>query len=367
MDRQVAGRDDAELARLMEKFVCVRIVQAWGMDLSIFQFDQELTWAVFLMNADKTIYGRYGSRSERKDTTNAISLEGLKKALEKALKFHAGYPGNKKDFEAKRGPAPAWATPEIIPELKGRPNIRLADGTRGGCVHCPQAHDGEMWSLRMERKPVPDTLVWPYPMPSRLGLMLDKQEIAKVKSVEPGSPAEKGGFKAGDDIVKFGGQPILSIADLQWVLQNAKEPCTVEAEVDRDGKTAKATLALEAGWRRKDDFTWRVMVWGIRIRLLGTQPLEALSADDRQKQGVPAGGLGLRIKGFPPDWAKDKNKEGAQKFLKDDVLIDVDGRKGMTGEGDLLGYLFQQKKPGETAEFTVMRAGKAQKVTLTIP
>src|SRR6185503_8860474 len=92
MDRQVAGRDDAELAQLMEKFVCVRIIQGWGMDLSLFQFDHELTWAVFFMNADKTIYGRYGSRSEHKNTTNAISIDGLKKALELALKFHAGYP-----------------------------------------------------------------------------------------------------------------------------------------------------------------------------------------------------------------------------------------------------------------------------------
>ena len=60
MDRQVAGREDQDLADVMEKFVCVRIIQGWGMDLSLFQFDYELTWAVFLLNADKTIYGRYG-------------------------------------------------------------------------------------------------------------------------------------------------------------------------------------------------------------------------------------------------------------------------------------------------------------------
>jgi serine protease Do len=367
MDRQVAGRDDAELAQLMEKFVCVRIVQAWGLDLSLFQFDQELTWAVFFMNADKTIYGRYGSRSEHKNTTNAISLEGLKKALDLALKFHAGYPGNRKEFAGKVGPAPTWPTPEVMPENKGKKNIVPADGTRGGCVHCHQAHDAEMWSLRLERKPIPDGLVWPYPMPGRLGLILDPKDAARVKSVEAGSPAEKGGFKAGDVVVKFGGQAILSIADVQWVLQTSKEPCTVDAEVERDGKAAKASLKLDAGWRRKDDFTWRVMVWGMRMRLLGTQPLEALSADERQKQAIPPDALGLRIKTFPPDWVKDKNKEAAQKFQKDDVLLDVDGRKGLSGEGGLLGYLFQEKKPGETADFTVLRGGKPQKVTLTIP
>jgi hypothetical protein len=367
MDRQVAGREDAALALLMEKFVCVRIVQAWGMDLSLFQFDQELTWAVFFMNADKTIYGRYGSRSEHKDTTNAISLEGFTKAAEAALKFHAGYPGNKKDFEGKRGPAPTWPVPEAIPDLKGRPNIRLADGTRGGCVHCHQAHDGEVWSLRASKQPLPDRIIWPYPMPNRLGLGLDPKERATVSSVDPGSPAQKGGFKVGDAIAKFGGQPILSIADVQWVLQNAKEPCAIDAEVERAGKTVKATLALETGWRRKDDFTWRVIVWSMRHRLLGTQPLETLTPEDRAKQGIAAGALGLRIKGFPPNWAKDRNLEGQQKFQKDDVILDVDARKELVSESDLLGYLIQNKKPGESAEFTVLRGGKPLKVTLTIP
>jgi len=366
MDRQVAGREDAELAQLMEKFVTVRIVQGWGMDLSIFQFDHELTWAVFFMNADKTIYGRYGSRSERKNTTNAISMEGLKKALEAALKFHAGYPGNKADFAGKKGPAPTWPTPEEIPDLKGRPNIKQADGTRGGCIHCHQAHDGELMSLRAMNKPVTDKLVWPYPMPSRLGLTLDPKERATVKSVDPDSPAEKGGFKVGDSITKFGGQPILSIADVQWVMHNASEPAKVEAEVERDGKPAKASLALEAGWRKKDDFTWRVIVWSMRHRMIGLQPLEVLSDDDRQKLGVKADQLGLRVKGFPPDFVKDKNKEAAQKFQKDDVLLDVDGKKGLVGENGLLGYLVQ-KKPGENAEFTLLRGGKPQKIQLTVP
>jgi S1-C subfamily serine protease len=105
----------------------------------------------------------------------------------------------------------------------------------------------------------------------------------------------------------------------------------------------------------------------MRNRLLGAQPLETLSADDRQKQGVPADGLGLRIRGFSPGWLKEKNVEGQQKFQKDDVILGVDGKKSLATESDLLGYLFQTKKPGETAEFTVLRGGKPLKVSLTIP
>ena len=63
----------------MEKFVRVRIVQANGMDLSLFQFDFDLTFAVFFMNADRTIYGRFGSRSDFKDALRDISMEGFLK------------------------------------------------------------------------------------------------------------------------------------------------------------------------------------------------------------------------------------------------------------------------------------------------
>lgn len=365
-DRQVRTREDAALAALMDKFVCVRLVQAYGMDLSLFQFDYDLNWAVVLMNADRTIYGRYGSKAGEKGRTERVTIEGLRKALESALDFHGGYPGNRKDFEGKSGPPTSWKTPEAIPEMKRFPNAVPADGSRPRCVHCHMVREAELWTLRSTKQPIPDTLLWPYPMPDVLGLSLDLKERATIRAVAPGSPAEKGGFKPGDSIRKFAGQPVLSLADVQWVLQNAKEPCTIDAELDRDGKSVKASLALAEGWRRRDDFTWRVQVWSIRHRLLGTQPLEALSADDRQKQGAGADGLALRVKGFPPDWVKERNREAAQKLQKDDVIVDVDGKKSLSTESGLLAYLFL-KKPGETAEFTVLRGGKPQKVALTIP
>lgn len=353
------------MAGLMEKFVTVRVVQGWGMDLNLFQFDQELTWAVFFMNGDKTIYGRYGSRSEHKETTKDISIEGFKKAMEGALEVHAGYPANKKDLAGKVGPAAPWRTPEQIPELRGKPNIKPADGTRGGCVHCHQAHDGEVWSMRGAKQPLTDKQVWPYPMPSLLGLSLDSKERATASAVAPGSAAEKGGFKTGDRIVKLEGQPILSIADIQWVLHNAKDGSSVKAELDRGGQKASATLALAAGWRQKDDFTWRVISWGMRHRLLGLEPLQALSDDEKKQAGVPNGGMALRVKNMPPDWVKEKNP-GGSKFKPGDVIVDVDGKKTFSTEGELLGYLV--KKPaGAAADLTVLRDKKTQKIQLTMP
>ena len=365
-DQQVASRADADLAALMDKFVCVRLVQGYGLDLSFFQFDYDLNWAVVLMNADRTIYGRYGSKTGEKGNAARVTIEGLRKALEAALEFHQGYPGNAKDFEGKKGPAARWKSPELIPDMKNRPNAVIADGTRQKCIHCHMVREAELWTRRAAREPIPETLLWPYPMPDAVGLSLDLKERATVKAVAEGSAAEKGGFKAGDAIRRLQGQPMLSVADVQWVLQHAEAPCTIEAEVERDGKPAKASIALAEDWRRGEDFTWRVQVWAMRHRLLGTQPLEALSADDRDKVGAPKDGLALRVKGFPPDFVKDKNRQAAQVFEKGDIILEVDHDKRLAGESGLLAQLFR-KKPGETAEFTVLRSGKTQTVTLTIP
>ena len=55
----------------------MRVVKANDLDLQRFQFDYELTFAVIFMNADGTIYGRYGSRSSRENAESDVSVAGL--------------------------------------------------------------------------------------------------------------------------------------------------------------------------------------------------------------------------------------------------------------------------------------------------
>jgi serine protease Do len=82
---------DERLKPLLEKFVRVRVVSTNGLDLSLFQFDTDQSFAVFLLNADGTIYGRFGTRSHRKDWVGDVSVEGLAKALQRALDLHKGF------------------------------------------------------------------------------------------------------------------------------------------------------------------------------------------------------------------------------------------------------------------------------------
>ena len=74
-DEQLVRRDP-KVADLMDRFVCVRLVQANAMDLTLFQFDYDLTFAAFFLNADRTIYGRYGSRSDRTGRCLSATVSG---------------------------------------------------------------------------------------------------------------------------------------------------------------------------------------------------------------------------------------------------------------------------------------------------
>ena len=351
----------------MEQFVTIRAIQFWRVDLALFQFDYDLTFSVMFMNADKTIYGRFGSRDNFKEAERHITPEGLGEAMKGALEIHAGYPKNKRALSGKKGPKPLWRTTESIPENRGKPNMKPADGSRGGCVHCHQAHDGELWTLRNARKKLEDRLLFPHPMPYIVGLNLDPAERATVTAVIPKSPADTSGFKAGDKIVTFNGQPIISIADVQWVLHHSKETARIRAEVDRGGSKKSLTLKLPKGWRYATDFTWREWTWSIRHRLLGTKPLTVLSDAERKKLSIPAGGMAMRVEGFPPTWVKKANKSAARIFKSGDVIINVDGRTHLDTRAKLLSYLMQMKPSGSTAIFTVLRSGLKRRVGLKIP
>ena len=81
--------------------------------------------------------------------------------------------------------------------------------------------------------------------------MLSTKERATVTDVDRHSAAEKAGLKVGDRILRFGGQPVVSWADVQWVLYSAVDSDPLKVEVDRGGERIEATLVLPPGWRTR--------------------------------------------------------------------------------------------------------------------
>jgi hypothetical protein len=347
------------VADLLDQFVCVRIVQANGMDLTLFQFDYNHTWAVFFLNADRTIYGRYGTRSEE-DKLHDVSLEGFRQAMQGALELHKGYPANQKALAGKTGAAPPFKTANDYPTLK-KFSAEVTPGDRrnnDSCLHCHNVHTADLNYRRMARLPLRDKDLWSYPPPDVLGLVLDDKERATVKAVTADSAAAKAGFQPGDRIVRLEGQPLLSIADVQWVLHNAQEPGKVKAEVDREGKKMEIDLPLAQGWRRPFDFSWRDATCGWAIAHFGIDHVP-LAPKARKPLGLAENALALRVKFVGPD-LKDVG------LRVNDVIVEVDGMStAMTGS-EFLAYVARNKKPADNLNLTVLR-GKDQKAHVQVP
>ena len=353
LDDELVNTDPA-LRPLLDKYVRVRVVSANGLDLSLFQFDYDQSFAAFLMNADGTVYGRFGTRSHRTNWVGDVSIDGLAKALQGGLDLHADHPRNKGVLAAKRGPAPAFPTPETFPSLKAKygPALNYEGNVVQSCIHCHQIGDAIRANYRAKKEPIPEGVLFPYPHPKALGLILDPKEMATVSKVEAGSLADKAGFKPGDRIVSLGGQRLLSIADAQWVLHHTPaDGATLTAEVTRDGKPHPLSLALPKGWRRADDISWRVSAWQMRGWVTGGMVLE----------GVPEG---LRVKSvgqFGPH-AAAKNAG----FQIGDVIVAFDGQTELKREADLLAYAVNARKVGDTVPVKLTRGGKAMELTLPV-
>lgn len=364
LDDELMDNDPA-VRPLLDQFVRVRIVGTNGLDLSLFQFDTDQSFTAFLLNADGTIYGRFGTRSHRTEWVGDVSLPGLAKALEGALDLHRNYPANREQLAAKRGPKPEFASPELFPSLKDKFTAKLnyEGNVVQSCIHCHQIGDAVRDLYRSKHEALPEKVLFPYPHPKAIGLILDPKERASILEVTADSPAAVSGFQAGDQIQTLAGQPLLSMADVQWVLhQTSPEGATIPARVVRDGKTIELTLKLSPGWRRLDAIEWRVSSWGLRRMVLGGLVLEPLPNGSRKAAGAPESGMALKVKhvGQYGPHATARNAG----FQKDDIIVAFDGKADWQREGDLLAFGMTQLKAGDSVKVKVIRGGKPLELTL---
>jgi hypothetical protein len=357
---------DPEIRPLLEQFVCVRVVSTNGLDLSLFQFDTDQSFAVFFLNADRTIYGRFGTRSHRTEWIGDVSLKGLAEALRGALELHADYPRNRELLTGKTGPVPEFQRPELIPSLNDKFTSQLdyAGDVAKSCIHCHQIGDGLRDEFRSRSQPLPETLLSPYPHPKSIGLTLDPKTRGTVIEVAADSPAAVSGLEAGDEILSLNAQPILSIADIQWVLHGLPDSGgNTSMVIRRSGQSINAALKLPADWKSRDDISWRASAWGLRRMVTGGLLLEPVEGSRRGSNGIPVEGMALRVK-HVGQWDKHAAAKNAG-FQQDDVLVSFAGRSDLMTDSDVLRYGLQNSKPGDTVDVELIRAGR--KMTLKLP
>ena len=352
------------LAPLLDSFVCVRLINANALDLTQFQFDYDLSFSTLFFNSDGTVYGRFGSWTHQKNPYHADTAS-IKRALESALTIHRGYPANKESLAGKQGVTMPFKTAVEIPLLAGKYQRELDWNGKvvGSCVHCHQIGDAFRSWYRDQRKPLPDEWLYPMPSPETVGLMLAPDQVAHVERVAGGSPAEKAGLKAGDDITALGGQPLVSLADVSWVLHRAPAETALSATVQRKGETLNTTLNLPDGWRMHADSSKRVGSWPMRGMATGGMVLEDMDGDARVKAGFTQSQLALLVKGVG-QYGKHAAAKNAG-FQKDDIILELDGINERMSESQVFGHLLKKRMPGEKVKVKALRS--QQQVELLLP
>lgn len=348
---------DGELKELLDKFVCVRLVQMWGVDLHRFEFDRALTWAIFFMNADGSMYGRYGSRSGLRDlSAREISLTGFKESLRAALELHTRYTTDPQAVKPEladkvAGAGPTWRRPEEIPTMRasGRFGARFGELQRdqhGGCIHCHMVATNELKSLRDVGEPIPDRKLFPYPMPDQLGFRMDPTRRATVQRVLDGTIAARAGLQGGDRILRLAGQPILSTADIQWVLHNAGDEDSLEMELARGDRRQSLQLELPPGWRLHLE-DWRFINPGLVRQMLGFD-VQALPPARAARLGL-TGKLALQVDRTTP---AIRRQTGLGHL---DLIVAVDDIRTPLTVGTFTGYVLRNKPKGSVLKITILR------------
>ena len=123
-----------------------------GVNLDVFRFDYDLTFAALLMHPDGTIYHTYGGR-DATDPSSHHSVASFVRTLEETRKEH----------EEHRA-APRKHRKRTVEQLRERVGHKEPD-----CYHCHMVHDYETAYLQQKRRWKRD-LAWIYPDPIQAGL-----------------------------------------------------------------------------------------------------------------------------------------------------------------------------------------------------
>lgn len=310
-----------------------------GADLSLFEYDYDLTWAAFFLNADEQIYGRFGGRdASGADSRN--TLPGLRHAMNAALETHKN---------VKTQPKARTGKPLRVEDYGGARRAR-------GCIHCHQVWEFRRDSLKSTGTWTRDE-IWVYPLPENVGISLDNNRGDLIKSVLASSPAEKAGLKVGDKLRTLNGYPIASFADVQFALHKAPKAGTIPFNWERDGKPASGMLEVSEGWR-KTDVSWR-------RSMLDLLPSIGLTGDDLTAAQKRVLGLDEKRLAFKQEQFVHREAKAAG-VQAGDIIIGVNGMRQEGSMKEFLRFVRQTFIAGDKITINVIRSGKRVDLPMTL-
>jgi serine protease Do len=331
------------LAALAGEFVLARVTNMRGVDLNVFQFDYDLTWYAFFLDADQRVFGRYGGRGEG-TADEHLSIGGLKHAMRSALTAFS------RDAK-RRAPPPAAPpkTPEQYPAAK-----RLRENA---CIHCHYVWDFRRAELQATGKWARDD-AFVYPPPETIGVTIADDRGDRVTAVTPGSPADRAGLRAGDELKRINDLPVASYADVQHGLHMSPAQGRIPVNYSRGGREQMGALDLPAGWRASD-ISWRPSMWGLSpaAALTGSD----LSDDEKEKLGLAKDRLAFRQSVTVSDAAK---LAGVRAY---DVILGFAGRDWPMNARQFNAFVRLNYAVGDRVTVNILRDGKRLALPMTLP
>ena len=310
------------------------------LDLNLFDFDYDLTFTVFFLDADERVYARYGGRDAESPDARQ-SLEGLRYTMQSVLAMHQR---TEKLFAPK-----AQESPKYLREFAG--------SRRRGCMHCHQVKEVLNGDLQRTGQWSRDS-VWRYPLPENLGFVLEKDRGNVIKEIHDKSPASAAGLRVGDMLQRLNGVPIHSFGDAQLALDRAPKAGSMDIAVRRGEQVLEAKLALPEGWR-KGDITWRPSMQRLvpAARLYGID----LTPEEKKALGLTATQLAFRQKDGVPAQARTAGIRGG------DIILGVDD-KPLDGMDviDFLRYVRRTYLIGDRVTVNLLRDGKRMNPAMTL-
>jgi serine protease Do len=320
--------------------VRVRLTRVDNQDLNLFDFDYDLTFMVFFLNAEGKVYARYGGR-DGKSPDSRQSLEGLRYTMASVLRMHAE---KDKLFAPRRQERSRY-----IREVGGMRR-------RGGCLHCHQVK--EVLNHDLERKGVSvRDLVYCYPLPENVGLELDLERGNVLRTVKDRSPASRAGLRAGDMLRQLNGIPIHSFADVQQALDRAPRSGSIAVEWERDHKRNRGKLTLAEGWKKGDIF-WRpsMQEYVPSARMYGRD----LTAAQKKTLGLSERQLAFRQS--TPVQAQAR----AAGVRVGDIILGIDDKRLEMDADRFLRYVEHNYLVGDRVTVQLIRAGKRMSLRMTL-
>lgn len=338
---------------MTKNFVRVRVVRMnqARIDLNVFTFDYDLTWAAFFLNHHGHVYARYGTRKER-DADTMINEEGFKTVMGKVLVAHRRG-RNKKPSRIAGGPRYPESFRTLPAKLK----------TGKNCMHCHQ-----VWDYERKDQGAYDKLqaLRVYPLAENLGFSFSVDKGNVVESVDRGGFAAKSGLRVNDEVVEANRTPVYSSADLSWVLHRMKDGDTVSLKVRRRRSPRTIRIKPAGDWRSRNIY-WRGSMWAIQP----TPGFGGKELNDSELSGVglKPGSWAIKVR-YIVTWGGDSHAAGMSAkragLRSGDIVTSVAGKTDFDSELDFQAWYRLNQKAGTTIDLGIIRGGKRQTLKLKV-